>query len=300
MKGINLYIMGRRKQSGRISLNQDWLSMPLFHFAGFDYLSKTIGLGAHAHDVFEITYVSEGEATWVVSDGSEIRLQGGMAAVTQPGELHQGKFKIISPCRLFWVGFDPFNKNACRDTVFRPDEMRLIGKILKDAGNVSWKADKALAECFEELLTAVRQANKTDALSMLSNRILVCRLLVAIVHSLQENAQAAGKSAFMAAVENYINKNLTKEITVAELAAVVEISAARFSERFKRETGFSPADFVRRARCKAACVMIKENKLSITEIAYRLKFAGSQHFAGVFKKYMGMSPSEYFRGQSLS
>lgn len=114
-----------------MTVNENWLDMPLFAFVGFDCIRKTIGLSEHTHKVFELTYISEGECTWLTGKGREIHLYGGWAAIIQPGEPHQGKWKVISPSRLFWAGVDPFHPEACFNTVFTPYEMAHIGNILK-------------------------------------------------------------------------------------------------------------------------------------------------------------------------
>lgn len=288
--------MGRTKQPERMTADEKWLDMPLFKIAGFDYLKKTIGLAAHTHKFFEITYVSEGEATWVVGNGTELKLHGGWAAVTQPGILHQGKFKAISPCRLFWAGLDPFAENAFRDTLFSSGEIAFIGKTLKSAGNTSWKADAELANSFEALRLILENRKMENPLARASGRIAVCRLIAALVKSLLAGTSESTKSEFTKKTEEYIQKNTTMEISISELASFTGVSKARFSERFKAETGYSPADYIRRLCCEKACRLIEEKKLSMTEIAYRLKFSSSQHFSEIFKKYTGRTPSQYKKG----
>ncbi|MEA2012690.1 MAG: AraC family transcriptional regulator [Verrucomicrobiota bacterium] len=87
--------------------------------------------------------------------------------------------------------------------------------------------------------------------------------------------------------------NIRKDISVADVAEYVNMSTARFSEKFKKETGLSPADSLSRMRCNKAKQMLSSSRHSITDIAFQLGFSSSQYFASVFKKYTGKTLSEF-------
>ena len=58
-------------------------------------------------------------------------------------------------------------------------------------------------------------------------------------------------------------------------------------------TGIATSDFIRNIRLKQAARLIRENKVNISQVAYAVGFNSLPHFSTLFKKYYGMSPSEY-------
>ena len=78
-----------------------------------------------------------------------------------------------------------------------------------------------------------------------------------------------------------------------ELAAASGLSHSHFRQRFHKETGFTPSDFLTRQRVARAKQLLRSNRLSITKIAFQLGFQSSTYFAAVFRKLTGTTPSEY-------
>ena len=77
------------------------------------------------------------------------------------------------------------------------------------------------------------------------------------------------------------------------MAEASGLSQSHFRQRFHRETGFTPSDYLTRRRVLRAKQMLREDRLSITGIAFQLGFQSSPYFAAVFKKMTGITPSEY-------
>jgi AraC-like DNA-binding protein len=96
--------------------------------------------------------------------------------------------------------------------------------------------------------------------------------------------------------QRLMRENLARSLSVANIAARLGVSAAFFSARFKAESGMTPGDYLRRLRCERACELLADTRLTVTETAFRLGFSTSQHFAGVFRRYVGVSPRQFRRG----
>ena len=94
-------------------------------------------------------------------------------------------------------------------------------------------------------------------------------------------------------VNNYINDLLDSNLSLAELAAVVNISPNYFATLFKQATGVSPHQYVTRRRVESAKQLLKNSRLSHAEIALKVGFANSSHFSTVFRKQTGMTPRTY-------
>lgn len=94
-------------------------------------------------------------------------------------------------------------------------------------------------------------------------------------------------------LENYIENNLHREITLTELAHKVGYNKTYFIKRFKILFGISPMQFVNNLRLEKAKQMLSSTDKSITEIAESTGFQCIHYFSRNFKHNIGVMPSEY-------
>jgi two-component system response regulator YesN len=96
----------------------------------------------------------------------------------------------------------------------------------------------------------------------------------------------------------YMMENLNRELTVADIALSVHISASHLSHLFKKETGMAPIDYLTWLRLEKSKELLCSLDLSISEIAEKCGYGDPSHFSKVFKKAQGIPPS-VFRRQAL-
>jgi AraC-like DNA-binding protein len=91
----------------------------------------------------------------------------------------------------------------------------------------------------------------------------------------------------------YISDNLDKSLNVEKLAAQVALSSDYFARRFKKETGYTPHQYVLLSRINAAKHFLKSGNLTVKEVAFSCGFSSESGFCISFKHVMGMSPTDY-------
>lgn len=91
----------------------------------------------------------------------------------------------------------------------------------------------------------------------------------------------------------YIRGHVGKSVTLDELAGVAKLSPFYFSHCFKRQTGFSPMEYVINTRIEQAKVLLLRTTRSIEEIAYEVGYASSGSLINLFVKRVGVSPGQY-------
>jgi AraC family transcriptional regulator len=94
-------------------------------------------------------------------------------------------------------------------------------------------------------------------------------------------------------VAEYIQQNLDKDLSVAELAAVVYMSPYHFARLFKDRTGVPPHRFVVRQRIARARGVLVTPELSIAQVSRRVGFRTPSHFTTVFRRVLGVTPRAY-------
>jgi len=92
---------------------------------------------------------------------------------------------------------------------------------------------------------------------------------------------------------SYINNNITKNFSVAELAKKCLMSETAYRNRFKEITGQSPLHYINRLKILKSCEMLLNSDMKPKEISDFLDFYSPQYFYRVFRQYMGVSPLQF-------
>ena len=97
----------------------------------------------------------------------------------------------------------------------------------------------------------------------------------------------------------YISEHYTDLLTLEDAANLVHMEKTYFSKRFKALTGFGFLDYLTQTRLRAAEDLLTRTELSISNISDACGFSGSNYFGDVFRRYIGVSPTEYrLRGRN--
>lgn len=91
----------------------------------------------------------------------------------------------------------------------------------------------------------------------------------------------------------YIHLHLEEDLTLEALADMAGYSVYYLSKRFKRETGQTPKEYIRRQRLERAKFLLQTTASSIQDISERLCFSSKSYFSDAFRKAEGLTPSAY-------
>lgn len=94
-------------------------------------------------------------------------------------------------------------------------------------------------------------------------------------------------------VKKYIEDNFMQEISLNQLAEVVDMNASYLSSVFKKETGMTYSDYLTYSRVKHASRLLVETDMNINEIAVKSGYSDARYFSKQFLKQVGLKPSEY-------
>ncbi len=91
----------------------------------------------------------------------------------------------------------------------------------------------------------------------------------------------------------YIENNYMHRLTLSSISANVNLSTSYLCRVFKSEVGTSITSYLNNLRIRKAATLIKENTFSLKEISVMVGIDDQLYFSRLFKKCMGISPSEY-------
>lgn len=127
-----------------------------------------------------------------------------------------------------------------------------------------WKEEK-LFELINTAIENVRSMQKTDS----------------IVHSQKD------------VIKDYIDRNYKKDISAKDVAGILGYSDVYFSKVFKQLFDDNFINYLTKIRIDRAKVLLKDISFNIKEVGKSVGYADSNYFTKVFKRSIGMSPSEY-------
>jgi len=100
-------------------------------------------------------------------------------------------------------------------------------------------------------------------------------------------------SGIVIKAKNYIDANYNREITLNEISKEVNITPSYFSKLFRNETKENFIDYLTFVRIQKAKEFLQEDKLSIKEICYKIGYGDPNYLSRIFKKIIGLTPTEY-------
>ena len=91
----------------------------------------------------------------------------------------------------------------------------------------------------------------------------------------------------------YITEHFKETITIEALANRAGLSQYHFIRIFKKETGFTPHEYIINTRISAAKYLLKNSQMSIKDICFDTGFSCESVFCSAFKRHQGMTPAQY-------
>lgn len=121
----------------------------------------------------------------------------------------------------------------------------------------------------------------------LSDFLTICLLYTPAETDSHNSAAMAEETAA------YINEHFSKNLTLKELADRAGLSQFHFIRIFKKETGFTPHEYLINTRIATAKYLLKNTGLSVKDICFSTGFSCESVFCSAFKKHLGITPGQY-------
>lgn len=144
----------------------------------------------------------------------------------------------------------------------------------------------------EELCRKEIKRKIKNAVTINELRDSVMEPIIKIMKQLVEKIQSQNRKPIREALE-YIEKHYMETIRLEDIADAVNLNPAYFSTIFKKETGENFLDYVHLYRINIAKDMLRNHNRSIIDIAMSVGYNDAKYFSKVFKKYIGIKPSDY-------
>ena len=217
-------------------------------------LEKTVK--KHFVDELEIFASSNGREASQICD--EVKPDIALLDIEMPGmngiELAKYIKEKYAECIIIFItAYDRF------DYAIEAMHIKAFDYLLKP-----WKEER-LCELINTAIENVRSMQKTDG----------------IVHSQKD------------IIKDYIDRNYKKDISAKDVAGILGYSDVYFSKVFKQLFDDNFINYLTKIRIDRAKLLLKDISFNIKEVGKSVGYADSNYFTKVFKRSIGMSPSEY-------
>ena len=231
--------------------------------------------------MFEIELpICRGGTSYIDSDSAEINTD--VIICAKPGQTRNTRL----PFKCYYIHFI-LKEGLLHDSLMGlPDFIRFgdTAELLSD---------------FEEMLTLYERGRAEDGI-MLQSMLLKLVYNLIIRESKNRCSRADGenrKGAMMESVINYIEENLTSDLSLEAVSSFAGFSPIHFHNMFKTSTGKTLHTYVEDERIKRAAVLLVTTNDTLAKIAYECGFSSQSYFSYAFKRRMGVPPRRYSERQ---
>jgi len=255
----------------------------------YSYNEAKETLEMHKHtDMLEICYLETGHQHYQVGD-EVFLLKGGDLLITPPNVIHGTSGYPEEKGNLFWMIFKVPTCTFKLLNLSKKESDLVIKKIL-DLPGLHFKGSRRIKIILREVFSVYN--NKKNLFRKIEIKNLILNFLLEVIKC-GEKLNSKLMAPDIEFVCNYISKNLFNRISISSLAEAIHLSESRFKHKFKMEVGIPPNEYILKKKIGRAKEEIQNQKIAITDLAYDLGFSSPSYFSTVFKKYEGVSPSEY-------
>lgn len=244
--------------------------IPAFFHCGKKEALKSKDIAWHHHAGCEIIYIKRGHCLNRMKD-SVLEGESGDLHVIPSGCSHE---QInLEDTVTYFISFDAAEE-------FFSSSPRLI----------KTGQDKWIIHCFEsicELNSSLIQDTEDLSAGFLYTLLLRLNSLENSLFTRREMPPALAESI------TYIDRNFMKSFSVSEIAVRAGMSRGHFSRLFMEAMKESPLKYINGLRLRLAIQLLKNQWISLEEIAEKCGFSEANYFSRIFKKTYGQSPASY-------
>lgn len=235
------------------------------------------------HNYYELTYVDYGSLDTTVDDDT-YTLHTHDLLIYGPGQFHTQQIIENTSCSYLTVVFDMEIDNPAKilNKVFHcSSELHsILRKFVKESAS-ELPYSKTLMLCYlQEIIILLVQSNLEIEIEKEPTKLGN----VAIQHFQDELLQE---------ILTYMNEMVTEPITIEEICHKFSISRSSLQSLFKTHLKDSPKNYLINIKLQKSKELIRENRYTISEIAFTLGFSSIHYFSRLFKQHFNIPPSEY-------
>ncbi len=266
-------------------------------FTLFSRVKSEFDFPLHFHEEFELNFISNAKAAKRVVgdhleeiDDLELVLVG--TNLQHAWFTHKCKSKEITEITI------QFHKDLFDDKFLNRNQLNFIRNMLEKSSRGILFSRETIQQLAPRIIALDKRQGFDSMLELMSllHDLSISRnyrLLSDASFNASQNETLNYHSRRIEKTLEYMNKNFDKQVSLAEVAKIANMSDVSFSRFFKQRTGNTFVDNQTQIRLGHASRMLIDTTQSVAEIAYKCGFNNISNFNRIFKKKKGCTPKEF-------
>ena len=253
-------------------------SLYMHHTLTLDPAIDDLSFKSHSHNMVEVYYFLRGNARFVV-EGNIFPLERGNIMVMASGQTHN---LLLEPSAVYE------RMALLIDTATIPKEYENISEQIV-GGNNLFNLTKAEQTWFEESFSLIMRVSEDMQKSLIFN--FSSMIFALLSTKINRNVDMYIEDDLIKKTINYINKNLSNELSLDIIANALYCSKASLNRKFREIMGCTLWEYVTRRRIFSARQRLFLGG-SVTDAYEKSGFSDYSSFFRAYKKLIGISPTE--------
>lgn len=200
--------------------------------------------------------------------------------ILPPHRFHNYQADLNDPWTIYWVHFSSnklkeLNSEYELEKFVQPTDIQYNDKIL---------------ETWHSMYAALENGYTKENISYAN--LCLYHFISFFIYPRSQHSILATKDPLEQSIA-FMKANISKSLTVDEIAKQFHYSPSHYTALFKKKTGLSPIDYFIRMKIHYACQLLTQRELIIKEIADKIGYDDPYYFSRIFKKVTGKSPAQY-------
>ena len=243
--------------------------------------------GPAVREHYVLYFCLEGRGEYQFRD-THCAIGPGEGFLVPPGEVVSIRADQKEPWKLIWVSF-----TGCRAAEY-------LGRCGLGKENRAFRCDvpEQLERCVQEMVRCEMLGRGHEFLLLGE----LYRFLGWIARSFEGQGRRSREAGteYVERAADYIRSHFQEDLTVSKLALYVGLNRSYLTTVFQNTLHVSPQQFLMRFRMERASQLLLEGTLSVGEVARSCGYPDPLTFSKAFKRTLGVTPSQYQRGQAAS
>jgi two-component system, response regulator YesN len=104
-------------------------------------------------------------------------------------------------------------------------------------------------------------------------------------------------SGLIERINAYVHEHYSEQLDRNEIASAFHLAPEYLAKLYKKKTGVYLKDYIREYRVEQAKRLLRDRNVLVSDVAGAVGFDNFSYFSTIFRKYVGMAPNEYRRGE---
>lgn len=265
-------------------LSQHPLSADLYPM-GFGYYQQAAGhtMLRRTHDDYLLIYCLAGQGTLTLEQ-HRCPVHPGDVLLLPRGSAHAYQADAEHPWTIYWVHFSGRLSEDFIDYLAVRQQHCLL----------SVGIHSRLVSEFQALLESRQSSYNLDLFIHAASLLRQILTHIALLKPLAKQRQSAA-SFDLEQIHSLMQARVHEQLDLETLAASANLSRFHFVKKYKELTGTTPINHFIHLKIERACHLLDVSNQSIGEIGFAVGYEDAYYFSRIFKKIMGISPSQYRR-----